>query len=98
MPGEEFIVTALLVKKRGKHHLYGEKLDRYLQETIVAMRNSGSAIGTDIVKAIGRGTTNRAEKRRGHGICRQFRGPASSQLYISGGVYRKIFFFRSDYS
>ena len=24
---------------------------------------------------------------------RKFRGPASSQLYISGGVHRKIFFF-----
>ena len=31
----------------------------------------------------------RAEKRRGHGIAGKFRGPASSQLYISEGVYRK---------
>ena len=31
----------------------------------------------------------RAEKRRDHGICRKFRGPASSQLYISGGGSRE---------
>ena len=31
----------------------------------------------------------RAEKRRDHGICGKFRGPASSQLYISGGVHGK---------
>ena len=37
VPGEEVMVTTLPVKYHGKPPLLGEKLDRYLQEMIVAM-------------------------------------------------------------
>ena len=54
-PGQEIVVDVLPVKKRGRPPLLGEKLDKYLQEIIIAMRGRGTPISTNIIIGIGRG-------------------------------------------
>lgn len=53
--GEEVQVESLPGKTRGRPPLLGEKLDKYLQETIIEMRSRGTPIGSTIVVAVARG-------------------------------------------
>ena len=51
----EVQVHSLPGKPRGRPPLLGEKLNNYLQETIIEMRFRGTPIGSTIVAAVGRG-------------------------------------------
>ena len=52
---EEVVVTALPVKKRGRPPIIGVKLDRILQDMIIAMRQRGTPIGTSVIIGVARG-------------------------------------------
>jgi len=48
-PGEAVVISTLPAKKRGRPPLLGEKLDKSLQDWILAMRARGSPISTTAV-------------------------------------------------
>ena len=54
-PGDEIVVAKFPSKKRGRPVLIGERFDKQLQEKLIAMRFSGTPIGTSAVIGIGLG-------------------------------------------
>ena len=61
---EEVRVESLPCQTRGRPPLLGEKLDKYLQETITDVRSRGTAIGSTIVVAVAHGILLKHDKQR----------------------------------
>ena len=52
---ESVVVKALPVKKRGRPPIISNKLDRVLQDMIMAMCQRGTPIGTSVIAGVARG-------------------------------------------